>query len=155
MVVNASRRKAFTLVELLVVITIIGILVSLMLPAVQAAREAGRRTQCANHVKQIVLAMNSFHADFGELPKNIEPTGYADTAVDSSWMSLLLPYMEQQPLYNQINFTQPVGQGSNLSAGQTVIPAFRCPTDNSFPTKATILPRVATTTAGGSKLPAQ
>ena len=134
MVACPRRRRAFTLVELLVVITIIGILVALTLPAVQSARESARSKQCANHVKQIVLALHMYHASQDELPENTEISGYADTAVDCSWMSLVLPYVEEQPLFSQINFAQPVGQGPNVAADQSVVSTFRCPDDNTFPT---------------------
>ncbi len=128
----ACSRKAFTLVEMLVVISIIGMLVGLLLPAVQSARESGRRIQCANNVKQLVLAISAFHEANGKLPANTEFSGYAETAVDSSWMTQILPYIDQEPLFSQVDFSQAVGQQPNLTVGQTVIVSFRCPSDNSF-----------------------
>src|SRR5947207_13822421 len=87
-----ARRSAFTLVELLVVIAIIGVLVALLLPAVQAAREAARRTQCTNHLKQLGLAAHNFHDVSGTFPKQTSPNG--QTGV--SWLCLVLPYLEQK-----------------------------------------------------------
>src|SRR5436853_7868869 len=91
------RRKAFTLVELLVVIAIIGVLVALLLPAVQMAREAARRTQCANHLKQLGLAAQNFNDVRGTLP----PTRVSNDGTDANqnwltWAVLLMPYCEQQ-----------------------------------------------------------
>src|SRR5438045_1403178 len=89
------RRRAFTLVELLVVIAIIGVLVALLLPAVQAAREAARRMRCQNNLKQIGIASHNFHDTIGELPRAYSPvTGL-------SWHVNILPYIEQQNLYSQ------------------------------------------------------
>ncbi len=119
------RRAGFTLVELLVVIMIISILVSLLLPAIQSAREAARRTKCSNNLKQLVLACHSYADKYKEqLPWNSDPAfmsrhngaAFADGNVehirqtrywrvrDYSWIVATLPYLEQQPLYNQINF---------------------------------------------------
>ncbi|MGZ8901906.1 MAG: DUF1559 family PulG-like putative transporter [Limisphaerales bacterium] len=87
-----GNRPAFTLVELLVVIAIIGVLVALLLPAVQAAREAARRTQCLNHLKQIGLAMHNYNDTFGNLPNSRRDASY-------TWMVPILPFMEQPALY--------------------------------------------------------
>ncbi|MDR2171477.1 MAG: DUF1559 domain-containing protein [Planctomycetaceae bacterium] len=105
-------RPAFTLVELLVVIAIIGILIALLLPAVQAAREAARRMQCSNNVKQLALAVHNFHSAIKRIPNGIEDQiwmNYANKITTSireanvySGTALLLPFIEQQPLYDQI-----------------------------------------------------
>jgi prepilin-type N-terminal cleavage/methylation domain-containing protein len=107
-------RQAFTLVELLVVIAIIGVLVALLLPAVQAAREAARRMSCTNKLKQLGLALHNYHDTHRTFPPgvllfgsgaNCPPMG-GTNETGASWLVLLLPYLEQQPLYQQFNFHQ-------------------------------------------------
>jgi prepilin-type N-terminal cleavage/methylation domain-containing protein/prepilin-type processing-associated H-X9-DG protein len=95
----ARRRIGFTLVELLVVIAIIGILIALLLPAVQAAREAARRSQCTNHLKQLGLALHNYHDTFLTFP----PAGWAD-GNKLPWIVMILPFIEQKPLYDTVNF---------------------------------------------------
>jgi prepilin-type N-terminal cleavage/methylation domain-containing protein len=92
------RRRAFTLVELLVVIAIIGILVALLLPAIQAAREAARRTECANHLKQIGVALQNFHDTYKHFPVG-QPD---DDNNNYAWSAYLLPFMEQEATYNEL-----------------------------------------------------
>src|SRR5881392_3974053 len=92
-VLPKQRRPGFTLVELLVVIAIIGVLVALLLPAVQSARESSRRTKCANHLKQIGLALHSYHDSLGSFPSAyVEQNPLTDRA---NWITLTLPYHEQ------------------------------------------------------------
>jgi prepilin-type N-terminal cleavage/methylation domain-containing protein/prepilin-type processing-associated H-X9-DG protein len=91
------RRQGFTIIELLVTIAIIAILVALLLPAVQSAREAGRRIQCTNNLKQIALAMLNYHDVVGTLPPGRKGWGWG------TWQMFVLPYIEQQPLYNAYN----------------------------------------------------
>ena len=128
---HTSHRVAFTLVELLVVITIIGILISLLLPAVQAAREAARRAQCANNLKQIGLAMH-MHLE----AKQVLPYGHfwpknGWGGQESTWVAYLLPYMEQNNLYETIDWTLPFGYGSayNAEVNRTPLPLFLCPSN--------------------------
>jgi len=133
------RSKAFTLVELLVVITIIGILISLLLPAVQAAREAARRAQCANNLKQIGLATLSYENANGTLPAGayLIPNnwdGSVPALYRGSVLIRLLPYLEQQALYDQFDFKTEVDNqtlsGTSTLIGVTVLAAYVCPSDS-------------------------
>jgi prepilin-type N-terminal cleavage/methylation domain-containing protein/prepilin-type processing-associated H-X9-DG protein len=129
-------RIAFTLVELLVVIAIIGVLVALLLPAVQAARESARRSQCGNHLKQIGLALHNYHDFAGRLPCNINHVRTALNPVEdrdrASHLVNLLPFVEQKALYEGINFTvrTPL-PGDQVVGGKPVreyvIPTYICP----------------------------
>lgn len=116
------RRLAFTLVELLVVIAIIGILVALLLPAVQAAREAARRTQCTNHLKQIGLALQNYHDTNGMLPCG----GFQETEL--SWHVSILPFIEQGPLFDQFKFTTgPYTETGKAELAKNKIGGYLCP----------------------------
>jgi prepilin-type N-terminal cleavage/methylation domain-containing protein len=103
------RARGFTLIELLVVIAIIAVLIALLLPAVQAAREAARRAQCVNNMKQLGLACHNYNSTNNTFPSNLYLHPYYSTATynwnNSSWIVFLLPHMEQQPLYNAVNFS--------------------------------------------------
>ena len=128
-----TPRTAFTLIELLVVIAIIGILVGLLLPAVQKVREAAARIKCTNNLHQMGLALHSYHDANNGLPAGYTASGsYFDGASDTSpgwgWAALLLPYMEQGNLARSIDFTQPVGAAAN-AAVQTPLPILICPSD--------------------------
>jgi len=149
MVVRMNRRNGFTLVELLVVIAIIGILVALLLPAVQAAREAARRMSCSNNLKQLALACHNYEDTYKRFPINYSQWGGGGKpTIDpldgrtSSWLTSVLPFIEQQPLYDQVDFNFGVrndprnaaqGAGtsgpSNEFVAYQIIPAFRCPSD--------------------------
>src|SRR5438046_8506813 len=118
---NRGRVRGFTLIELLVVIAIIAVLISLLLPAVQSAREAARRAQCINNLKQIGLALHNYHDTIGKFPPGgISDTGWAGTWWD--WPAFILPHMEQTPLYNAINFSLP--NMNQLNANVTSDPQF-------------------------------
>lgn len=120
----SRRRSGFTLIELLVVIAIIAVLIALLLPAVQQAREAARRTQCKNNLKQLGLAMHNYHETF-----RCFPFGQLDSANGFSAVSQMLPYLDQAPLYNLINFSVPYNNAANAVPLATVIPMLRCPSD--------------------------
>ncbi len=130
-----SRKSGFTLIELLVVIAIIAVLIALLLPAVQQAREAARRTQCKNNLKQIGLALHNYHDAFETFPMGYcaamtygsgSIPGGDDTDNGWGWSALILPQLDQAPLYNQFNFGQPI---KNFPAIQTSIAAYLCPSD--------------------------
>jgi prepilin-type N-terminal cleavage/methylation domain-containing protein/prepilin-type processing-associated H-X9-DG protein len=124
-----QQRKphGFTLVELLVVIAIIGILVALLLPAVQAAREAARRSQCVNNLKQLGLSLHNFEQAQKHLPASLRPeTG---NGVRCRWTTYVLQYYEQGNLYNQYDFTQSWDKPANLAVVSTPISIFRCPSN--------------------------
>ncbi|HUQ69794.1 MAG TPA: DUF1559 domain-containing protein, partial [Planctomycetaceae bacterium] len=139
MTMRQRLRHGFTLIELLVVIAIIAILIALLLPAVQQAREAARRTQCKNNLKQIGLAMHNYHDIHNTFPPSFimrNPPSANANAVERSmygWGSLILPQIDQAPLFNQLNVGTTLLEtnliNGNLAALQTSFPAFRCPSD--------------------------
>ncbi len=127
-----SRTSGFTLIELLVVIAIIGILVALILPAVQSAREAARRTQCVNNLKQLSLASSSYVAAVGCLPMGcfqmpVDASG--DWAAATSCLLALLPYLEHQPESNAYNFNLDQFHWANTTIDGLPISTFWCPSD--------------------------
>jgi prepilin-type N-terminal cleavage/methylation domain-containing protein len=127
---SASRRSGFTLIELLVVIAIIAILVALLLPAVQQAREAARRTQCKNNLKQIALAVHNFEGTYGFVPTSLRPPSNIAGSTEQSRVAVLtelLPYIEQDNIYKQYNKAINWNQGTNVPLSQTRIPAYMCP----------------------------
>ena len=122
-----QKRSAFTLVELLVVIAIIGILVALLLPAVQYARESARRMQCGNNLKQIGVALHMYH----DTMKTFPPGRWGN---NHSINSLMLPFMEQENIHRTIDFTVPWDHVNNTAARASIVPIFLCPSDkNSMP----------------------
>jgi len=136
MVPSRASRPGFTLIELLVVIAIIAVLIALLLPAVQAAREAARRTQCVNNLKQIGLALHNYHDAIGAFPmgyaaqsQSQNVNGKTDTAPGWGWGTMILPYLEQGPLFNAVNFSLAVEAPQNTTVIQTTITTYLCPSD--------------------------
>lgn len=125
---SRSQKSGFTLVELLVVIAIIGVLVALLLPAVQSAREAARRMQCTNNLKQLALAMHNYHDANTAFPIGALPVG--GDFDGHSWYSRTLPYIEQSAIYNALNWTVIVGNNNNPDLRATKLPGHFCPSDS-------------------------
>jgi prepilin-type N-terminal cleavage/methylation domain-containing protein len=127
---TTSRRPAFTLIELLVVIAIIGILIALLLPAVQSAREAARRSTCTNQLKQLALALHNYHDAHLCLPPGSIVRGPSMAPLSGwGWAAMALPHFEQSSLSNSCDFSLNTAVGPNrLVIGKT-IPIMRCPSD--------------------------
>jgi len=140
--VSFRRRAGFTLVELLVVIAIIGVLVGLLLPAVQAAREAARRMECSNHLRQLGLALQNYHASFQQFPAGYDSyptrTGTApaslhldpdtwDAGNGWGWGAQILPFLEQTGLAGTLRYDRPIWDPRHQEAIATQLPTFLCP----------------------------
>jgi prepilin-type N-terminal cleavage/methylation domain-containing protein len=124
---GARVTAGFTLVELLVVIAIIGILVALLLPAVQAAREAARRMSCSNNLKQIGLAMHSYHDAHNRLPHATPYSAENRFATGGTWAAMILPHMEQQALFDLFDFNVGMAHPNNARVVQIVVKTYICP----------------------------
>lgn len=125
------NRYAFTLVELLVVIAVIGILVGLLLPAVQAAREAARKVSCKNNLRQLGIALHSYHDTHGSLPTGCiewRGAGAPRHFRQFAWSAFLLPFLEQQNLHSRIDFSFPFDAPENELAAAQHISVYECPT---------------------------
>jgi prepilin-type N-terminal cleavage/methylation domain-containing protein/prepilin-type processing-associated H-X9-DG protein len=134
---SPQRAAGFTLIELMVVIAVIGILAALLIPAVQAAREASRRTQCRNNLHQIGVALQNYHD-----ASRCFPPGYVsafdsqgnDTGMGWGWGAILLPYVEQAALDRSANFSLPIESAPNAPARESLLNLFVCPSDTITPT---------------------
>ncbi len=131
----SGKPRGFTLIELLVVIAIIAILIALLLPAVQQAREAARRTQCKNNLKQIGLALHNYLDVAGVFPPGwiaVDVNGAPSAHEGNSgvgWATMILPFMEQTNIYNQFNASLPLTDPANAAFLRNQIPAYKCPSD--------------------------
>jgi len=129
---ESVRKRGFTLIELLVVIAIIAILVALLLPAVQQAREAARRTQCRNNLKQIGLALHNYHDQFRRFPPGYITADVSDPANADpgfAWGTMLLANLDVGPLYSHFDFNDVAADPHNLEHGETQLTVFHCPSD--------------------------
>ena len=128
---SSKRSRGFTLIELLVVIAIIAILIALLLPAVQQAREAARRTQCKNNLKQLGLGFHNYHDTFRTFPKpailGLNVAAGLEIVQGVSWGTLLLPFLDQAPLYNNYDTNLSPFDPANVAATETILNGFLCP----------------------------
>ena len=128
-----KQRLAFTLIELLVVISVIGVLIALLLPAVQAAREAARRTQCVNNLKQLGVALHTYESASRSFPpgyvSNFDASGN-DTGPGWGWAAMLLPQIEQKPLFDAVNLNLPIEDNVNATNRVTRMAPLLCPSDS-------------------------
>jgi len=118
-----GHLRGFTLIELLVVIAIIGVLIAVLLPAVQAAREAGRLVHCVNNLKQLGLAMHNFHDANGTFPRG------AWNSPQQTWTFYILPFLEEGPFFNSLNLKATYYDGRNTTVTQATVGVFHCPSD--------------------------
>lgn len=128
------KRHGFTLIELLVVIAIIAILIALLLPAVQQARESARRTQCRNNLKQLGIALHNYHDTFSTFPPGAIQDFGTNAQNEATWISMILPYIDQAPLYNRANWSSCFGCVSapgtpSYEIVSPAIPSMACPSD--------------------------
>jgi len=145
------QSRGFTLIELLVVIAIIAVLAALLLPAVQAAREAARRTQCLNNLKQIGLAVHNFHDAKRIVPSSSRPPGLTTSPRIAS-LTFILPFIDRANLYNAFNLNQTWGHADNLAVSKQRISTYECPSSPK-PERLDGIPENLTTGSGGTGNP--
>jgi prepilin-type N-terminal cleavage/methylation domain-containing protein len=136
--VDRRRARAFTLIELLVVIGIIGILIALLLPAVQHIREAASRAQCQNNLKQIGLAFQNWQSDHEYLPPGIGWFPPNTSAAYGNGFFHILPYLEQETLFQNAQLNGTAWAGTNQTRAKPVVPVFRCASDPSWPANGVV-----------------
>ncbi len=137
----SQHARGFTIIELLVVIAVTSLLIALLLPAVQQARESARSTKCKNHLHQIGIALHSYHDVHRTLPPGSLVVGPAFPLQSGwGWGAFILPHLEQSTLYNQLNFNAQNAIGSNRLLISQVVPTFVCPSDTAPPTITALLP---------------
>lgn len=126
---DAPHGRGFTLVELLVVLTVIGVLLALLLPAVQAAREAGRRASCGNNLRQIGIGLHDYHALYGSFPPGCTDRMRKPTKPDKwlAWSTLILPFLDQENVYRQYNVNLRYDDPQNQEAASHVLAVYLCP----------------------------
>src|SRR5262249_61326441 len=125
-------RRGFTLIELLVVVAVVGLLLALCLPAVQAARESARRVGCAHNLRQMGLALHAYNEAVGSFPMGYvaaRSSSPYETSPGWGWAALNLPYLEQRPLHDSANFNLPIECSANMTTRLTVVAAYACPAD--------------------------
>jgi prepilin-type N-terminal cleavage/methylation domain-containing protein/prepilin-type processing-associated H-X9-DG protein len=127
-----AARRGFTLIELLVTIAIIGTLVAMLLPAVQQARETARKSQCASHLKQLALGLHNYNQALRMLPPGAYVQGSSfPIQTGWGWGAMILPHVDQGPLYNRIDFNHGTAFGTNVAVIATSLPLYLCPSDPS------------------------
>ncbi|MDG3006901.1 DUF1559 domain-containing protein [Paludisphaera mucosa] len=134
---RGGRRRGFTLIEMMVVIAILGLLMALILPAVQAAREAARRSACQCNLKQLVIALHNYHSAWDAFPAGYvsgvgggsigDPAFGVELGGGWAWGAAVLPFLEQTPLYDAVNFQRPVNAPESRTVRSTALPVFLCP----------------------------
>ncbi len=149
-------RRGFTLIELLVVIAIIAVLIALLLPAVQSAREAARRAQCLNNLKQLGLALHNYHESMNAFPPGYisrpDPVTHVNDGPGWGWIALTLNQMEGSPVYNSVNFVLNIEFPANQTARHTVIAGLLCPSDAWRQDLFTVVDNTTTSTTPGAAI---